>query len=106
MPDTPDGWEFRLSPDRRLFAIYEPGNAPWFIPEAAMRGRFVESPDMNRLSWTRYLPASEAAAEVLRIVSAWCVEANDTGGIDAGDLAWRLEQAGYPLPDVEDGDDA
>ncbi|MCZ1006366.1 hypothetical protein [Streptomyces lydicus] len=39
-----------------------------------------------------------ATRPVLEIVSAWCVESNDIGGIDAGDLAWRLEQAGYPLP--------
>lgn len=39
-------------------------------------------------------------AAVLRIVSDWCAEANSTGGLDAGDLAWRLEQAGYPLPDT------
>lgn len=39
--------------------------------------------------------------DVLRIVSAWCIEANDVGGVDAGDLSWRLEQAGYPLPDEE-----
>ena len=39
---------------------------------------------------------------VLRIVSDWCVEANDVAGVDAGDLAWRLEQAGFPLPDGED----
>lgn len=48
-----------------------------------------------------------ALAEVLRLVSAWCVEANENGGVDAGDLAWRLEQAGHPLPDEEqDGADA
>jgi hypothetical protein len=41
----------------------------------------------------------EPAVEVLRIVSDWCVEANENGGVDAGDLAWRLKQAGYPLPD-------
>lgn len=38
---------------------------------------------------------------VLRIVSDWCVEANEVGGIDAGDLAFRLEQAGHPLPETE-----
>jgi hypothetical protein len=37
--------------------------------------------------------------EVLRIVRDWVVESNDIGGVDAGDLAFRLEQAGYPLPD-------
>lgn len=49
-PPVPEGWEFRLSPDRRLFAFYDPGNGPWFVPEPAMRGRFVESPDMNALN--------------------------------------------------------
>lgn len=44
--------------------------------------------------------ATQPVRPVLAIVSAWCVESNDTGGIDAGDLAWRLEQAGYPLPDT------
>ncbi|MGW1071531.1 hypothetical protein [Streptomyces sp. NPDC002537] len=38
--------------------------------------------------------------QVLRIVAAWCVTANDSGGVDAGDLAWNLERAGYPLPDL------
>jgi len=41
--------------------------------------------------------AEEATADVLRIVSDWCVEANDVGGVNAGDLAWRLEEAGHPL---------
>ncbi|MFJ1995282.1 hypothetical protein [Streptomyces asiaticus] len=40
--------------------------------------------------------------EVLRIVSDWCTEANDVGGVDATDLAFRLERAGHPLPDEED----
>lgn len=48
--------------------------------------------------------AEKAAAEALRIVSDWRVEANEVGGVDAGDLSWRLEQAGYPLPDIEDGE--
>lgn len=43
----------------------------------------------------------DRCTHVLRIVSAWCVEANEAGGVDAGDLAWRLEQAGYSLPDEE-----
>lgn len=100
-PPVPEGWEFRLSHDRRLFAFYDPGNGPWFVPEANMRGRFVDSSDMNALDWYRYVPAEAAAAEVLRIVSDWCTEANENGGVDAGDLAWRLEQAGYPLPSEE-----
>lgn len=37
--------------------------------------------------------------QVLRIVSEYCVESNEVGGIDATDLAFRLEQAGHRLPD-------
>lgn len=40
--------------------------------------------------------------KVLRIVNEWVIESNDVGGVDAGDLAWRLEQAGFPLPDTDD----
>lgn len=36
--------------------------------------------------------------KVLRIVGGWVVEAHDLGGVDAGDLTWRLEEAGFPLP--------
>lgn len=43
-------------------------------------------------------------AAVLRIVSDWAVESNDSGGLDADDLVWRLSEAGYTLPD--EGDDA
>jgi hypothetical protein len=39
------------------------------------------------------------ATAILRIVSDWCIEANEVGGVEAGDLAYRLEQAGFPLPD-------
>lgn len=49
--------------------------------------------------------AEAARDEVLRIVSAWCVEANDVGGVDAGDLAWRLEQAGFRLPEAARAED-
>jgi hypothetical protein len=45
--------------------------------------------------------AEQARDEVLRIVSDWVRESNDSGGIDADDLTWRLAQAGYPLPDDE-----
>lgn len=99
MTTTPDGYEFRLSPDRRQFAIWEPGNEPWFAPEANMHGRWITSGDMERLGWTRCLPIDQAAADVLRIVSDTVIEANDCGGIDLNDLVTRLEQAGYQLPD-------
>lgn len=48
--------------------------------------------------------AETALAEVLGIVAAWCVEANDIGGVDAGDLAWRLKEAGHQLPDTDEAD--
>lgn len=47
-------WEFRLSPDRREIAIWEPGNEPWFIPEPGMSGRFVSDHDVK--DWTPFRP--------------------------------------------------
>jgi hypothetical protein len=44
---------------------------------------------------------ADPVAAVLRIVSDWYIEVNEVGGVDAGDLVWRLEQAGYYLPDEE-----
>jgi hypothetical protein len=40
--------------------------------------------------------------KVMQVVNDWCVEYNNEGGIDAGDLAWRLEEAGYALPPDDD----
>ena len=45
--------------------------------------------------------AEAARDEVLSIVGAWVAESNDTGGIDADDLSFRLQQAGHELPDEE-----
>ncbi|MFF4479488.1 hypothetical protein ACFY1A_21055 [Streptomyces sp. NPDC001520] len=75
--------------------------------------KVAESPELYTLVVQRHGPgvltphearqrAEGALAEVLRIVSAWCIEANDVGGVDAGDLAWRLEHAGHPLPDEDE----
>lgn len=36
--------------------------------------------------------------KVLAIVEEWCCEANDVGGVDATDLAFRLGRAGYSFP--------
>jgi hypothetical protein len=52
----PDKYEFRLSPDKRLFAIWDPGNTPWFVTDAAGYGKWL-SP-MDGLGWTRYLPTT------------------------------------------------
>lgn len=51
---------------------------------------------------SRMKQAETERDRILRIVSDWCIEANNIGGIDAGDLAWWLEEAGYPLPDGDD----
>lgn len=40
--------------------------------------------------------------ETMKIVSDWCIEVHEVDGVDAGDLVWRLEQAGFQLPDIED----
>lgn len=89
-PPVPEGWEFRLSPDRRLFAFYDPGNGPWFVPEPAMRGRFVDSPDMDALNWYRYVPEPDEApvdrAAVLR-------EGENTLREKAGQLSELAEES-------------
>lgn len=37
--------------------------------------------------------------EPVRIAWEFIIESNNSGGIDAGDLAIRLERAGFPCPD-------
>ncbi|WP_328962942.1 hypothetical protein [Streptomyces virginiae] len=93
-------FEFRLSNDGcRRIAFFDPGNSPWFLPEANMRGRFTEHIDETK--WTRYISQEQAADEVLRIVASWYEDVNDGHGLDASDLVTELERAGYPLPDDE-----
>jgi hypothetical protein len=41
----------------------------------------------------------QAAAAVLRVVARWLASAHRVGYVNAGDLAWCLAQAGYPLPE-------
>lgn len=43
-------------------------------------------------------------AKVMQIVSEYVTASNDFGGLDANDLAFRLEQAGHPLPEVDEDD--
>lgn len=105
-----DGWEFRLSDDRRTMAFYDPGNGPWFVPVPNMRGKFIETTDIDRVAdhngrrieWTRFLPKERAAAEVMKIVEEFVVESNDVGGLDCNDLVSRLEAAGYTFPEEEE----
>jgi hypothetical protein len=39
--------------------------------------------------------------DALRIVDEWITEANSLDGLDAGNLIWRLEQAGRQLPEAD-----
>ncbi|MGW3196267.1 hypothetical protein ACWDBD_17110 [Streptomyces sp. NPDC001118] len=86
------------------------GDAPNYTEtKLEMDVKIAESPELYTLVVQRHAPgaltphearqrAEKQRDEVLRIVSDWVIESNDTGGIDAGDLTWRLEQAGYQLP--------
>jgi hypothetical protein len=63
---APSGWEFRLSPDRLDFAVYDPDKGRWFVPNAPMRGQWVDRMDMDRMGWTRYEPATVPSAPAAR----------------------------------------
>lgn len=115
--DFRNGVEMELEPARELLAHWVAaarsmlGDAPNYSEtKLSFDVKVAESPELYTLVVQRHGPgvltphearqkAEAALAEALRIVAAWCCEANDVGGVDAGDLAWRLEQAGHPLPD-------
>lgn len=40
--------------------------------------------------------------KLLEIINEFCIEYNNSGGIDAGDLAYRTESAGFEFPPDED----
>lgn len=59
---APDDWEFRVSPDGKMIALWEPGNEPWFVMTAAdMKGRFVSTRDMDRhtADWRQFLSVED-----------------------------------------------
>jgi hypothetical protein len=91
-------WEFRLAEGTGVFAFYDPGNGPWFLPESSMRGQFINSGDIDGLGfdWVRFLPAQRASAEVLKVVASW--REDHAGNEAVQDLAARLERAGYRVP--------
>ncbi|KAB8167047.1 hypothetical protein FH609_011630 [Streptomyces sp. 3MP-14] len=73
--------------------------------------KVAESPELYTVVIQRHAPgaltphearqrAEDQRDEVLSIVARWCTAA-EVGGVDAGDLAWDLDQAGYPLPDAD-----
>lgn len=63
---------------------------------------YQEGTDYAELAAAVLPRLAEVRVSVLRIVSDWCIEANEVGGVDADDLAWRLEQAGLPMPDEDE----
>jgi hypothetical protein len=114
--------EFRASTDGTLFAFYDPGNGPWFIPidpmekwtpepdaegwgipEPWMRGRFVgfDKIDGFGFEWIRFLPSSEAAGEVLKLVKEWA-EGEQQDDPSVGQLIAQLERKGFTLPEGEE----
>jgi len=48
------GWEFRVSPDRRHIAIWDPGNQPWFVPTRSMDGWWRRDNEVE--DWQRFVP--------------------------------------------------
>lgn len=52
------GWEFRLSPDRRHTAIWDPGNQPWFVVAEA-QGWWKRDHEVE--DWQRFTPAQDGA---------------------------------------------
>lgn len=95
-PDEGRGFEIRVSPDRRRTAIYDPGNAPWFVP--ADKGWFVRTHELDDAEWVSYVPATDRD-QALQIVADWVDTAARTAVTDIDDLIWELKQAGYTLPD-------
>lgn len=55
---APNGWEFRVSPDGRYIAVWEPGNEPWFVIDtSAVKGHWTSTRDMDRHTqhWAQFL---------------------------------------------------
>lgn len=112
-------WEMDLAAGREFAAAYVAaarallGDAPNYSQtKLEFDVKIAESPEIYTLVVQRHAPgaltphearqqAEAARDDVLRIVSGWCIESNNHGGIDAGDLAWRLEQAGHHLPEED-----
>ena len=50
---APESWKFALSPDQREFAVWMPGNEPWFAQTLGNdKGRWIGSADLERAGWT------------------------------------------------------
>lgn len=95
-PDAGRGFEIRVSPDQRRAAIYDPGNAPWFVP--ADKGHFMRTHELDHAGWVPYVPATDRDT-ILRVLADWIDTATRTAITDIDDLIWELKQAGHALPD-------
>jgi hypothetical protein len=49
--------------------------------------------------------ARQRAEDAIGSVWKWIADVNDGAGYDSGDLAWTLEQAGFPPPPEEEGEE-
>lgn len=58
---APDDWEFRVSPDGKSIAIWEPGNEPWFVITGDVKGRWVSTRDMERhaADWRQFVSVED-----------------------------------------------
>lgn len=95
-PDAGRGFEVRVSPDQRNVAVFDPGNAPWFVPSDT--GRFVRTHELDDAGWVPYVPATDRDT-VLQVVSDHIHRDTTYGGLDWDDLIEDLRRAGYTLPD-------
>ncbi|WP_432135852.1 hypothetical protein [Streptomyces sp. bgisy154] len=68
---TPGQYLFRLSPDARHLAIWQPGQEPWVVhPLPTPRtGHWVPACDMSQMGWTPFVPVPTARAAVLANVN-------------------------------------
>ena len=70
---------------------------PVQLQDPADPGSWIHSPGSDTPCGTAR-PLDHDTETVLEIVKEWVIEFNDVGGVDAGDLVWRLTEAGYALP--------
>lgn len=115
--DFRNGASMDLEPARELAAMWV-GAARGLLQDApnysetkvSMDVKVAESPEMYTVVIQRHGPgrltphearmrAEEQRDTLLKIIWEYCTEANEVGGIDAGDLAWRTTQAGFAAPE-------
>jgi len=59
---APDDWEFRLSPDEKTFAIYDPNRGEWYLIQSIQPVAVVHSlaeMDRNTEDWRQFLSVED-----------------------------------------------